>query len=44
MSHFNFDEDELLKIGDIKEKINVSYSTLYRWKIGSLTDQGRNND
>lgn len=31
MSHFNFDEDELLKIGDIKEKINVSYSTLYRW-------------
>ena len=31
MSHFNFDEDELLKIGDIREKINVSYSTLYRW-------------
>ena len=31
MSHFNFDEDQLLKLGDIKEKINVSYSTLYRW-------------
>jgi predicted DNA-binding transcriptional regulator AlpA len=31
MSHFNFDEDDLLKLGDIKKKINVSYSTLYRW-------------
>ena len=31
MSHFNFDEDQLLKLVDIKEKINVSYSTLYRW-------------
>ena len=31
MSHFNFDEDDLLKLGDIKQKINVSYSTLYRW-------------
>jgi predicted DNA-binding transcriptional regulator AlpA len=31
MSHFNFDEDQLLKISDIKDKLNVSYSTLYRW-------------
>ncbi len=31
MSHFNFKEDELLKLSDIKNKLSVSYSTLYRW-------------
>jgi predicted DNA-binding transcriptional regulator AlpA len=31
MSRFNFEEDQLLKLSDIKDKLNVSYSTLYRW-------------